>query len=359
MNEITQGLIVGIYEVMRGYQPTKYTFFQSHASEGEKFWATQMQVTAFNNNIAAAIDLEYGADAVLIRDNPRLDEIYEFPLFKLESIMGAVELTSRIPNIPPYQPQTREQSEQYWGARKFMIMMMSMMQAKELMMSQLLLTGTVKLNTAGKSLDFKRDPKNSIKTTTPWTDKDNAQPFADLAKLAVQINMSSSVRPRKIVMNGETWEVLRATKQFNDEAKNIFTTTRASDNPLEERGASLAGTLVIAGYSLEVWVYDARIKSIKDNADVEVVPFGNVIMCSYNLSDDKIKWYYGATDAYAYFQDLLQQTGIGAENFEGLSADRVSLYGWTDGTGLRLGVQMATMPIPADINTTGVLNVIA
>ena len=359
MNDVTPGLIAGIYEAMRGYQPKKYTFLQSLAGEGEKYWATQMQVTAFNNNIAAAIDVEYGADAILMKDSDRTDEIYEFPIYKLEAQMGAVELTARIPNVPPYQPQTREQSEQYWGARKFTIMMSSLLQAKELMMSELLLSGTVSLNAPGKTLDFKRDAKNTIKTAVAWTNKDNAIPFADLAKLAVQINMSSSVRPKKIVMSGETWEMLRATKQFNEEAKNIFTTSRASDNPLEERGASMAGTLVIAGYTLEVWVYDARIKSVKDNSYREVMPLGKVVMCSYSFGDEYLKWFYGATDAYLYFEQMLGQTGIEPEQFDGLPIDRVSLYATSTGMGLRLGVQSAMMPIPMDINSTGRLDVIA
>lgn len=350
-----EGFAAGINEALVGPQSKDCTFLQTIPQKTRPEFATEIEFYSHKGQISVASESGYGSTATLI-DNDRFQRtVYTYPLFKEAFRITGSDLLKRPGHMGPHDSLTPEEAQAYWTARRVSALYTRVQMAREAMMADMILNArlTFKKTT---TVNLKRKAELSKTVATKWTAGKSHDAIKDIAEMCLMVDQESGIRPKAILMDSTTYELMRASATFEAYANFTNTDIRSDIAPLIDRGAALGAMIVAGGYALDVWIYNKQYEDAGKRS--QFIPKGKVIIGDFTPNNQNISWYFGATDALVTHRDFVRNLGIDMdEAMADINDGEVIPTAYAGPDYLEVGLQSAFVCLPRDINMFGVLTV--
>jgi hypothetical protein len=227
----------------------------------------------------------------------------------------------------------------------------------ELQASQILTGGAISLvNNAGEvvfDLDYEATATHFPKASVAWASTTTAVPLTDILNLCILIQREGKGMPSKITMNSVTLESMKACDSFKiamNSDYRVFNGELGSIARVEDlRGAVRIGTLQIAPFVLDLYLYDEEYKHPQNGAMTKYLPDTRYIVES---TTQDFRCEFGGFARYPG-ADGLEMIGTRQARNDMLADLDVNAWFSLDRTVWNLGLASRPLLIPVSIDTFG------
>jgi hypothetical protein len=284
------------------------------------------------------------------------------PIFMEEGTINSFDLIKRMPGQNPFENPDYAANAYTDSVRIFRKMENKLRRACELMVSQLLTTGTVTCVDANANqiytINFLPKSTHFITSGNLWSGG-SANPLGDLASLTSVIRQDGRMMPSKLVFGTQAWSLFLANttvqNQINKLGIGLGQLNPAPAPATRGVGATFQGYIWIGNYKIELWTYDGWYLDPVSKTHLPYVPTNKVIV----LCDGaRLDMSYGAIP-------MLRSPESQALNFlpprinSGEKGFDMTVNSWftPDGRHLKVSAGTRPLPIPTAIDTFGCLTV--
>lgn len=276
------------------------------------------------------------------------NKLFKPPLYSEKTPITAPMLNKKLPGVTKYTPTSKAEALAYYTAKAQFGQVHKIMNAMERQAVQAMTTGIITLSNQ-ESVDYQKKGTLAFTPSVKWDAVSGQDPLDDFSTLCQRIFQAGKKRPDTAVFTKDAWDAfyLWLVANFNNSPVWIQPGMIQQAPPLN--GATYQGVINVAGYRLDLFVYDDFYEDANGTA-VPFMPSETVVVFARNARRVKA---FAATEVLPFYEQQYLQLGM--PPIPELVPGMFTPFALAENGLYYAGVQSAPLLMPVEIDTIGTI----